>query len=65
VISDIDKLTDHEVEALLDDTELKCKIDAKTGDLVCATPADIARAIARLKHQTKKVIFEVTSETKK
>ena len=60
---DIDKLTESELEQLLSETELKCKVDAKTGDVKCATPEDIARAIGRLKNQPKKVIFEVTTET--
>jgi len=63
VTLDIDKLTESELEQLLSETELKCKVDAKTGDVKCATPEDIARAIGRLKNQPKKVIFEVTTET--
>lgn len=61
---DIDKLTESEVEQLVNDTELKCKIEAKTGDIKCATPEDISKAIARLKNQPRKIVFEVTTETK-
>ena len=61
---DIDKLTDIELEQLLDTTELKCKIDAKTGDMKCATPEDIAKAIGRLKNQPSRIVFEVTTESK-
>ena len=61
---DIDKLTDTEIDKLLADTELKCKVDSKTGDMTCATPEHIAKAIARLPHQPKRVIFEVTTEVK-
>lgn len=60
---DIDKLTESELEQLLSDTELKCKVDAKTGDMKCATPEAIAKAIARLEHQPKRIVFEVTTET--
>jgi len=60
--TDIDKLTDEEVEALLETTELKCKVDPKTQKLICATPEDINRAIARLKKPIKQLVFEVTTE---
>ncbi|MBA7714725.1 hypothetical protein ES703_123757 [subsurface metagenome] len=59
---DIDKLTDEELEQLLEAEELKCKIDPKTQRLVCATSEDINRAIARLKNPVKQVVFEVTVE---
>ncbi|MBA7553970.1 hypothetical protein ES705_46576 [subsurface metagenome] len=58
--TDIDKLTDAELEQLVGSEELKCKI--KDGALVCATSEDLNRAIARLKNQPKRLIFEVTPE---
>lgn len=61
---DIDTMTDEQLDELLAQEELKCKIDPKTGDVKCATSEDIGRAIARLKNQPKKIIFEVVAETK-
>jgi len=58
--TDIDKLTDEELEQLVSSEELKCKI--KDGALVCATSEDLNRAIARLKKQPNRLIFEVTPE---
>ncbi|MBA7548589.1 hypothetical protein ES705_41050 [subsurface metagenome] len=58
---DIDKLTNEELEQLVESEELKCKIDSKTGELKCATSEDMNRAIARLKNPVKRVVFEVTS----
>jgi len=60
--TDIDKLTDEELDKLIESEELKCKIEPKTGKLVCATSEDINRAIAKLKNPVKQVIFEVTTE---
>lgn len=60
--TDIDKLTDEQLDQLIESEELKCKIDPKTGDVKCATSEDLSRAIARLKNQPKRIIFEVTSE---
>jgi len=60
--TEIDELTSEEIDALVDSTELKCKIDSKSGELKCATPEDINRAIALLKHPVKRVVFEVTTE---
>jgi len=60
--TDIDKLTDEELDKLIESEELKCKIDPKTQRLVCATPEAINRAIARLKKPVTQVVFEVTSE---
>jgi len=62
VKTDIDKLTDEELDKLIESEELKCKIDPKTGDVKCATSEDLSRAIARLKNQPKRIIFEVTTE---
>lgn len=59
--TDINKLTDEELDQLIASEELKCKIDPKTGDVKCATSEDISRAIARLKNQPKRIIFEVTT----
>ncbi|GAJ19319.1 unnamed protein product, partial [marine sediment metagenome] len=39
-----------------------CKIEPKTGKLICATSEDINKAIARLKNPVKQVVFEVTTE---
>ncbi len=61
-LTDVDKLTDEELETLVASEELKCKIDPKSGDIKCATPEVINRAIARLKNPVKRVVFEVTSE---
>jgi len=58
---DIDKLNDEELGQLLESEELKCKVDAKSQRLVCATSEDISRAIARLKKPVKQVVFEVTT----
>lgn len=60
--TDIDELTDEQLDELIASEELKCRIDPKTGDIKCATPENINRAIARLKNQPKRIIFEVTSE---
>lgn len=60
--TDIDKLTDEELDKLIESEELKCKIDPKSGDLKCATSEDLNRAIARLKNPVKRVVFEVTTE---
>jgi hypothetical protein len=60
---DIDTMTDEQLDEFLAQEELKCKIDPKTGDVKCATSEDLARAIARLKNQPKKIIFEVTTQT--
>ena len=60
--TDIDKLTDEQLDQLIESEELKCKIDPKTGDVKCATSEDLSRAIARLKNQPKRIIFEVTTE---
>lgn len=59
---DINELTDEQLDELIKSEELKCKIDPKTGDVKCATSEDLSRAIARLKNQPKRIIFEVTSE---
>jgi len=61
-INELNKLTDEQLEELVASGELKCKIDPKTGDVKCATSEDMSRAIARLKNQPKRIIFEVTSE---
>ncbi len=61
--TDIDSLTDEQLEELIASEELKCKIEPKTGKMICATPEVINRAIARLKNPVKQVVFEVTSET--
>ncbi|MBA7584497.1 hypothetical protein ES708_26452 [subsurface metagenome] len=61
-VTDIDKLTDEELCQLIASEELRCKINPATGELKCATPEDINRAIARLKNPVKRVVFEVTSE---
>ncbi|MBA7705741.1 hypothetical protein ES703_114577 [subsurface metagenome] len=61
--TDIDKLTDDELDKLIASEELKCKIEPKTGKLVCATPEAINRAIARLRNPVKQVVFEVTTES--
>mgnify|MGYP005805570129 CR=1 FL=1 len=58
---DIDRMTDEQLDEFLAQEELMCKIDPKTGDVKCAASEDIARAIARLKNQPKKIIFEVTT----
>lgn len=58
--TDIDELTDEQLDELVASEELKCKIEPKTGKLVCATSEDINRAIARLKTPVKQVVFEVT-----
>jgi len=60
--TDIDSLTDEQLDELIASEELKCKIDPKSGELKCATSEDINRAIARLKNPVKKVVFEVTTE---
>jgi len=60
--TDIDNLTDEELDNLLEAEELKCRIDPKTQRLVCATPENINRAIARLKKPIKQVVFEVAAE---
>jgi len=60
---DIDKLTDAELDQLVQSEELKCKIEPKTGELKCATTEEISRAIARLRNPPKKLIFEVAVET--
>jgi len=60
--TDIDKLTDEELDQLIASEELKCKINPATGELKCATPEDINRAIARLRNPVKRVVFEVTTE---
>jgi len=62
LLTDIDKLTDEQLDTLIASEELKCKIDPKSGELKCATPEAINRAIARLKIPVKRVVFEVTSE---
>lgn len=61
-LTDIDKLTDEELDQLVASEELKCKIDPKSGDIKCATSEDLNRAIARLRNPVKRVVFEVTSE---
>ncbi|MBA7552898.1 hypothetical protein ES705_45475 [subsurface metagenome] len=60
--TDIDILTDEQLEELIASEELKCKIVPATGELKCATSEDLNRAIARLKNPVKRVVFEVTSE---
>ena len=60
--TDIDQLTDEELDQLIGSEELKCKIDPKSGELKCATSEDINRAIARLKNPVKRVVFEVITE---
>ena len=60
--TEIDELTDEELDKLIESEELKCKIEPKTQRLVCATSEDINRAIARLRKPVKQVIFEVTTE---
>lgn len=60
--TDIDKLTDEELETLIASEELKCKIDPKTQSLKCPTSEDLNRAIARLKKPIKHLVFEVTTE---
>lgn len=62
---DIDELTDEQIDELVSSEELKCKIDAKSGEMRCATSEDLDRALARLKNPVKRVIFEVTSEPAK
>lgn len=59
---DINKLTDEQLDELINSEELKCKINPKTGDVTCATSEDLSRAIARLENQPKRIIFEVTAE---
>ncbi|GAI59089.1 unnamed protein product [marine sediment metagenome] len=61
-LTDIDKLTDEQLEELVASQELKCKIEPKSGELKCATPEVINRAIARLRNPVARVVFEVTSE---
>lgn len=61
---DIDKLTDTELDEFIKSAELKCKIDPGTGEVKCPTSEDLARAIARLKNQPNKLVFEVTVESK-
>lgn len=61
-LTDIDSLTDEQLDELVASQELKCKIDPKSGDIKCVTPEVINRAIARLKNPVKRVVFEVTSE---
>ena len=63
--TDINELTDEELAELIKSEELKCKIDPATGDVKCATSEDLSRAIARLKNQPKRIIFEVTTEPPK
>lgn len=60
--TDIESLTDEQLDELIASEELKCKIEPKTGKLVCATSEDINKAIARLKNPVKQVVFEVTVE---
>ena len=59
---EIDELTNDELDKLVESEELKCKIDPRSGDVTCATSEDLSRAIARLKNQPKRIIFEVTTE---
>jgi len=59
---DINELTDEQLDQLIESEELKCKIDPKTGDVKCATSEDLSRAIARLKNQPKRIIFEIIPE---
>jgi hypothetical protein len=59
---DIDKLTDEELGALLDSEELKCKVNSETGELNCATPEAIYKAIARLKNPPKRLVFNIVAD---
>ncbi|GAI63566.1 unnamed protein product [marine sediment metagenome] len=61
--TDIDKLTDEQLDEFLASVELKCKIEPETGKMICPIPEDINRAIARLRQPVKQVVFEVTTES--
>jgi len=61
-IADINKLTDEELDKLLESEELKCKIDPKTSEIKCLTTEEYFQALSRLKKPVKRVVFEVTSE---
>lgn len=57
----IDKMTDQELEAFIASIELKCKVGS-TGTVTCITPEEVNRAIARLKIQPARLVFEITSK---
>ncbi|GAH93607.1 unnamed protein product [marine sediment metagenome] len=59
--TEIDELTDEEIDELVASEELKCKIEPRTQRLVCATSEDISRAIGRLRKPVKQLLFEVTT----
>ncbi|GAH96981.1 unnamed protein product [marine sediment metagenome] len=60
--TDIDNLTEEQLDQLIESEELKCKIDPKTGDVKCATTEDYFKALAKLKNQPKRIVFEITPE---
>lgn len=58
----IDKMTDEELETFVASIKFECKVD-KTGTMSCITSEDEARAVARLKKQPSRLVFEITPET--
>jgi len=57
----IDKMTDQELDEFIASVELKCKVGSN-GTVTCITPEEVSRAIARLKTQPARLVFEVTTE---
>lgn len=60
--TDIDKMTDEELDEFIEKADLKCKIDTKSGSIKCATDEEINRAIARLKNPIKSLVFEIITK---